>query len=121
MPISHNETNDLDVLAKHPGSFDRDFWEESFIRMHADWRRAHDIAPDDTTTGVVSVHTRDGGGIAVAAARVALTWGQFFADDGSAHFIPFSEITRVVVSVRPTDADPPSSPIGFDVTRIDEE
>lgn len=69
--LSQCLAQELDFLAKHPGGFDREFFEERLPGLLEQWR---EWAGVDETGYLVEVVTARGETIEVAYARAALSW-----------------------------------------------
>ena len=101
---------ELDYIAQHPGSFDREFFEGHFLGMLDQWRAWAGVDKDGY---LVEIETAQGATIDVAYARAALTWGAFFTEAKRLEIVPYKEIVRVTLRARPPNAEP--RPIGFTV------
>ena len=93
-------------MSKHPGGFDRAFFERTLPAMGAAYSEARD------GDMIVVVHTAAGAEIPVVRARVSLTWAEFQTEVGTIEYVPFREIARVSIGPRPP-AEEAHHPIGF--------
>ena len=100
-PLSGDE---VEFISKHPGGFDRAFFERTLPTTGAAFAHAR----GDTIVVVHTAYTS----IVVVSARVSLTWAEFRTEDGDIEYIPFREIVRISVAPRPPEQEP-RHPIGF--------
>jgi hypothetical protein len=111
-PVSAAE---IDYLSKHPGGFDRDFFEKYMPQLVSEWIAHRDLVEGGAE---VLVTLRDGHTITVTHSRVALTWVVFFTEDDEAWLVPHGEVVSVVARRRQGEA--PKKQLGFSASRIDE-
>jgi molybdate-binding protein len=104
---------ELEFISKHPGGFDRAFFERTLPAMGAAFAQARggDM--------IVLVHTASSGSIAVVRARVSLTWAEFATEDGNVEYVPFREIVRISVAARPPEQRR-RRPAGFTAESLDD-
>jgi hypothetical protein len=108
---------ELDYFRSHPGGFDR----ETFGQVPdiiAEYATHRDL---DYTRMVVNAVLRDGRSVALASARVALTYVILFSEEDEMIFVPYSEIRRIETKRRARPMpEKERPPIGFWVERVDE-
>jgi len=101
-------------MSKHPGGFDRAFFERTLPAMGAAFSEARggDM--------MVVVYTAAGVEIPVVRARVSLTWAELQTEAGTVEYVPFREIARVSIGPRPP-AEETRHPIGFSAEPLPED
>ena len=103
---------ELDFLNRHPGGFDREFFEGYLPTLIDQWK-VWATADDDY---IVLLETAAGRCVQVAYARAALTWAIFFTPDQRVEILPYKQIVRIEVLARPVDVPRPA--VGFSVKRV---
>jgi hypothetical protein len=105
---------ELEYIAKHPGGFDREFFEEHLGGLIEQWKQ---WAGEGEY--LVRISTKTGASIDIAYGRAAQTYLVAFTEAKQVEIVPMIEMTRISIGRRPSSD--PKRQVGFTIEPLEAE